>query len=75
MGLNDTATRAVGLMVRLMTDDLGLHRAEAFTQMDNLGSRYVLRRNGFLPCGVTSSRIFTAGQWRDEILWERLLDQ
>jgi ribosomal-protein-alanine N-acetyltransferase len=43
--------------------------------LDNLGSQYVLRRNGFLPCGVTSSRIFTAGQWRDEILWERLLDQ
>jgi ribosomal-protein-alanine N-acetyltransferase len=35
----------------------------------------VLRRNGFLPFGVARSRIFTAGQWRDEILWERLLDQ
>ena len=69
------ATRAVGLMVRLMTSDLGLHRAEAYTQMDNLGSHYVLRRNGFLPYGVARSRIFTAGQWRDEILWERLLDQ
>jgi RimJ/RimL family protein N-acetyltransferase len=33
-----------------------------------------LRNNGFLPCGVFRSHIFTAGAWRDEILWERLLD-
>jgi ribosomal-protein-alanine N-acetyltransferase len=69
------ATRAVSLMVELMTSELELHRAEAYTQMDNLGSHYVLRRNGFLPYGVARSRIFTAGQWRDEILWERLLDR
>jgi ribosomal-protein-alanine N-acetyltransferase len=68
------ATRAVGLMVQLMTNQLRLHRAEAYTQMDNLGSQHVLRRNGFTACGVTHSRIFTVGQWRDEILWERLLD-
>jgi [ribosomal protein S5]-alanine N-acetyltransferase len=68
------ATRAVGLAVELMTTELGLHRAEALTQMDNLGSQHVLRSNGFLPCGVLRSRIFTAGAWRDEILWERLLD-
>jgi len=24
---------------------------------------------------VARSHIFTAGQWRDEVLWERLLDQ
>jgi RimJ/RimL family protein N-acetyltransferase len=42
--------------------------------MDNLGSQHVLRNNGFLPCEGLRSRIFTAGSWRDEILWERLLD-
>jgi ribosomal-protein-alanine N-acetyltransferase len=68
------ATRAVGLAVELMAAELGLHRAEAFTQMDNLGSQHVLRNNGFVPCGVVRARIFTAGAWRDEILWERLLD-
>ena len=57
-----------------MAAELGLHRAEAFTQMDNLGSQHVLRNNGFVPCGVVRARIFTAGAWRDEILWERLLD-
>lgn len=68
------ATRAVSLVVDVMTHELGLHRAEALTQMDNLGSQHVLRKNGFLPCGAFRSHIFTAGAWRDEILWERLLD-
>lgn len=69
------ATRAVSLVVQMMTTELELHRAEAFTQMDNLGSQHVLRNNGFVPCGVARSRIFTAGRWRDDILWERLLDE
>ncbi len=68
------ATRATRLIVALMTDELQLHRAEAFTQMDNLGSQHVLRNNGFVPCGIARSHIFTAGAWRDEIWWERLLD-
>jgi RimJ/RimL family protein N-acetyltransferase len=27
-----------------------------------------------VPCGFFRSHIFTAGAWRDEIMWERLLD-
>ena len=69
------ATRAVGLAVEVMTGQLGLHRAEAYTQMDNLGSQHVLRNNGFVPFGIARSHMFTAGSWRDDILWERLLDQ
>jgi ribosomal-protein-alanine N-acetyltransferase len=68
------ATRAVGLAVQVMIRDLELHRAEAFTQMDNLGSQHVLRSNGFVPFGVARSHVFIAGKWRDEIWWERLLD-
>ena len=69
------ATRAISQAVEMMTSELELHRAEGFTQMDNLGSQHVLRNNGFVPCGIVRSRIFTAGAWRDEILWERLLDE
>jgi [ribosomal protein S5]-alanine N-acetyltransferase len=69
------ATRAVSMMVQVMTAELKLHRAEAFTQMDNLGSQHVLRNNGFVPCGISRSHTFIAGMWRDEVLWERLLDQ
>src|ERR1700729_1296013 len=69
------ATRAVGLVVRVMTDDLGLHRAEAHTQIENVSSQNVLRRNGFLPIGIVRSHIFTGGAWHDEIMWERLLEE
>jgi ribosomal-protein-alanine N-acetyltransferase len=69
------ATRAIELILRLMAGELGLHRAEAFTQMDNLGSQHVLRNNGFVPFGVARQHIYTSGAWRDEILWERLLDE
>ena len=69
------ATRAVGLVVRLMTRDLGLHRAEAFTQTENTASQNVLRNNRFLPVGIARSRIFTVGAWHDEIMWERLLEE
>jgi ribosomal-protein-alanine N-acetyltransferase len=69
------ATRAVSLAVQLMSNELGLHRAEASTQMDNLGSQHVLRNNGFVPFGVARSHMFTVGVWRDEVLWERLLEQ
>jgi len=68
------ATRAVALAVELMAGELGLHRAEALTQMDNLGSQHVLRSNGFIPYGIARSHIRTLGQWRDEIHWERILD-
>ena len=69
------ATRAVGLVVQLMTRDLGLHRAEAFTQIENVASQNVLRKNGFLPIGIARSHIFTVGAWHDEIMWERLLEE
>jgi ribosomal-protein-alanine N-acetyltransferase len=69
------ATRAVGLVLELMTQELGLHRAEAVTQIENTASQNVLRKNRFLPIGTARSRIFTAGAWHDEIMWERLLEE
>ncbi|WP_310794853.1 GNAT family protein [Streptomyces sp. TLI_171] len=69
------AGRAVGLAVRVMTDQLGLHRVEAATNLENLPSQRVLRRNGFSPYGVAHSSILLDGRWQDALLWERLLDQ
>jgi ribosomal-protein-alanine N-acetyltransferase len=69
------ATRAVGLAIRLMISDLGLHRAEAFTQIENIASQNVLRKNGFVPIGIAHERIFTVGTWHDEMFWERVLDE
>ena len=69
------ATRAVDLVVGVMTRDLGLHRAEAHTQIENLASQNVLRKNRFRPAGILQSCMFSAGAWHDEILWERLLEE
>ncbi|MFD5819041.1 GNAT family N-acetyltransferase [Streptomyces sp. NPDC127038] len=67
------AGRAVGLVLDVMADELGLHRVEASTQLENLPSQRVLRRNGFSPYGVAHSSILLDGSWRDALLWERIL--
>lgn len=67
------AGRAVGLALRVMTDELGSHRAEASTNLENLPSQRVLRRNGFTPYGVAHSSILLDGSWQDGLLWERIL--
>ena len=69
------ATRAVDLVTRLMAGELGLHRAEATTQIENLAPQHVLRKNGFVPIGIAHERIFTVGAWHDEIFWERILGE
>ncbi|GIG68099.1 GNAT family N-acetyltransferase [Phytomonospora endophytica] len=67
------AGRAVGLVLRVMTEELGLHRAEASTNLANLASQRVLRRNGFSPYGVAHAAILLDGSWHDGLLWERIL--
>ncbi|MFE3514337.1 GNAT family N-acetyltransferase [Streptomyces sp. NPDC059166] len=67
------AGRAVGLVLRVMADELALHRAEASTDLENLPSQRLLRRNGFSPYGVAHSSILLDGRWRDGLLWERIL--
>ncbi|MEW2160032.1 GNAT family protein [Streptomyces sp. NPDC007189] len=67
------AGRAVAQVLRVMKEELGLHRAEAHTQLENLASHAVLRRNGFTPWGVAHAHLHIGGAWRDEIFWERNL--
>lgn len=67
------ASRAVGLVLRLMAEQLGLHRAEAHTRVENLPSHGVLRNNGFTSYGIAHEHIFLQGEWHDEIFWERRL--
>ncbi|MFI1806670.1 GNAT family N-acetyltransferase [Streptomyces californicus] len=64
---------AVGLALRVMREELGLHRVEASTNLENLPSQRVLRRNGFTPYGVAHAAILLDGAWRDGLLWERVL--
>jgi ribosomal-protein-alanine N-acetyltransferase len=67
------AAAAVRMALRVMADELGLHRVEARTQVENLPSHQVLRKNGFSTCGVAHAHSFINGEWRDGILWELVL--
>jgi ribosomal-protein-alanine N-acetyltransferase len=68
------ASRAVALTLKVMAEELGLHRAEAHTRMDNLASHGVLKANGFTSWGIAHRHIHLGGVWHDEIFWERHLD-
>jgi ribosomal-protein-alanine N-acetyltransferase len=57
-----------------MTHELGLHRAEASTNLDNIRSQHVLRANGFTPYGVAHAHMYVLGAWHDSLLCERVLD-
>ncbi|MHB1489991.1 MAG: GNAT family N-acetyltransferase [Cellulomonas sp.] len=66
------ATAAVGRMVGLSFDELGLHRVQAATLLHNVRSQGVLRRNGFVPFGVAPTYLRIAGEWQDHLLFQRV---
>jgi [ribosomal protein S5]-alanine N-acetyltransferase len=68
------ATRAVGEAVGVAFGDLGLHRLEAGTRVDNVASQRVLQRNGFGCVGLLRRHLLIRGEWVDHLLWERLAD-
>ncbi len=51
-------------------DDLGLHRIQAGTLVDNVRSQRVLERNGFVRFGVAPAYLHIAGEWRDHALYQ-----
>ena len=66
------ATAAVRETVALAFDELGLHRVEAGTLLDNHRSQKVLARNGFLRFGLAPEYLHIAGRWQDHVLFQRL---
>ena len=71
---HDHARRALGQLLVLMSDELGLHRAEASTSHDNVASHRVLEAQGFRAYGSTTSSFLIGGAWRDSLEWECVLD-
>jgi ribosomal-protein-alanine N-acetyltransferase len=65
------ATRGVGAMVELAFGELGLHRLEAATLVDNIASMRVLERNRFAHIGVARHYLRVGGEWRDHVLFQR----
>jgi ribosomal-protein-alanine N-acetyltransferase len=68
------ATRAVAEVIEIAFGDLGLHRLEAGTQVDNLASRRMLEKNGFALIGIARRYLLIAGEWRDHLLFQRTID-
>jgi [ribosomal protein S5]-alanine N-acetyltransferase len=66
------ATSAVGEVVGLAFDQLGLHRVEAGTLLDNTCSQRVLERNGFVRFGIAPAYLHIAGEWRDHVMYQKV---
>ncbi len=67
-------TAAVRAVLAAAFDDLGLHRVQAGTLLPNTSSRRVLERNGFRQVGIARRYLEIAGEWRDHVLFERVID-
>ncbi|WP_242496445.1 GNAT family N-acetyltransferase [Xylanimonas protaetiae] len=64
---------ALGVVVALARDELGLHRLEASTLLHNEASQAVLRHHGFVRYGLAEKYLRIAGRWQDHVLFQRIL--
>jgi [ribosomal protein S5]-alanine N-acetyltransferase len=74
LGGRGLATAAVGEAADVAFGELGLHRLEAGTLVDNVPSQRVLKKNGFEPIGLARGYLRIAGEWRDHLLFQRTAD-
>lgn len=68
------ATAAVKLVISEATQVHNLHRIEAGTSPQNIGSQIVLIKNGFQFVGKYTQYIMTAEGWTDSLLFEKIID-
>ncbi|MFC4888534.1 GNAT family N-acetyltransferase [Streptomyces beijiangensis] len=69
------ATAAVETVCRSARDDLGLHRVEAGTILENAASQRVLAKCGFQEIGIAPRYLSINGAWRDHRLFQRILHE
>lgn len=67
------ASSAVQAIIDTAREDLGLHRIEASTLLDNIGSQRVLLKAGFQQIGMAPQYLKIAGTWQDHNLYQILL--
>ncbi|MEU3737050.1 GNAT family protein [Streptomyces sp. NPDC032198] len=68
------ATAAVTRACAAADTELGLHRVEAGTLLDNVPSQRVLAKCGFEEFGVAPQYLHINGAWRDHRLFQRILN-
>jgi [ribosomal protein S5]-alanine N-acetyltransferase len=64
------ATAALGDIIGLAFGQLGLHRIQAETLLDNVASQRVLARNGFVHIGMAPSYLKIDGRWQDMNIYQ-----
>lgn len=57
---------------RIAFEELGLHRIQGETLLDNIASQHVLERNGFERIGMAPKFLKISGKWQDNILFQVL---
>ena len=67
------ATRAVGMVLEEAQYIHKLHRIEAGTSPENIGSQIVLIKNGFQFVGCNHQYIYQNGRWYDSINFQKIL--
>lgn len=68
------ATKAVKLILDEALNKHKLHRIEAGTAPENIGSQIVLIKNGFEFIGRSKQCIYLNDKWQDSINFEKVLD-
>lgn len=58
---------ALKLVTKYAFDEIGLHRLEASTLVDNIKSQRVLKACGFKEVGINEKYLFINGKWQDHI--------
>lgn len=64
------ASAAVAAAKTVAAGELGLHRIQAETLLDNTASQRVLLRNGFVRYGIAPDYLKIAGRWQDHALFQ-----
>jgi len=64
------ATAALRQIVGVAFGELGLHRIQGETLLNNAASQRVLERNGFARIGMAPEYLKIAGRWQDCILYQ-----
>ena len=63
---------ALELFLKYAFEELGLHRVEASTLVDNIKSQKVLERCGFTKLGLNKEYLYINGQWQDHISFYKI---
>jgi [ribosomal protein S5]-alanine N-acetyltransferase len=64
------ASGAVAAAKGVAFEELGLHRIQAETLVDNTASQRVLLKNGFVKYGVAPDYLKIAGRWQEHALFQ-----